>query len=128
MDGTYVQNCTSTDGTYSEGVYGTSARYFIKKWTDHISESQLFDATYMKLRELKLGYSLPGAFFRGIIKEVQVSLVGRNLFLWTPHSNQHFDPEVSVATTSAGLVPGFENMSLPSTKSYGFNLSFKFIL
>ena len=126
VNGVYVQNGTSTDGTYSKGVYGTSARYFIKNWYDSNSEAQLFDATYMKLRELKFGYTVPGKVFRNVVKDVTLSIVGRNLFLWTPKSNQHFDPEVSVATSSDGLVPGFENMSLPSTKSYGFNLSFKF--
>lgn len=126
VNGEYVTNSTSTDGTYSKGVYGTSVRSFIKKLTDHIPEGQLFDATYMKLREVKLGYSIPSKVFNHMIKDVTVSLVGRNLLLWTPKSNQHFDPEVSVATSGNGLVPGQENMALPSTRSFGFNLSFKF--
>ena len=126
VNGEYVSNSTSTDGTYSKGVYGTSARSFIKKLTDHIPEGQLFDATYMKLREVKLGYSIPSKVFNHMIKDVTISLIGRNLLLWTPKSNQHFDPEVSVATSGNGLVPGQENMALPSTRSFGFNLSFKF--
>lgn len=126
VNGQYVANSTSTDGTYSTGVYGTSARAFIKKMTDHIPEGQLFDATYMKLREVKLGYSIPSKVFNHLIKDVTVALVGRNLLLWTPKSNQHFDPEVSVATSGNGLVPGQENMALPSTRSFGFNVSFKF--
>lgn len=126
VNGVYVPNSTSTDGTYSQGVYGTSARSFIKKVTDHIPEGQTFDATYMKLREVKLGYSIPSKVFNHLIKDVTISLVGRNLLLWTPKSNQHFDPEVSVATSGNGLVPGQENMALPSTRSFGFNLSFKF--
>ena len=80
----------------------------------------------MKLREVKVGYSIPSKVFNHMIKDVTVSLVGRNLLLWTPKSNQHFDPEVSVATSGNGLVPGQENMALPSTRSFGFNLSFKF--
>ncbi|MCK0136809.1 SusC/RagA family TonB-linked outer membrane protein [Arenibacter sp. S6351L] len=126
VDGTYVQNSTSTDGTYSEGVYGTDVRNFFKGQLDHISEAQLIDATYIKVRELKLGYTFPNDIFNGYFKDVSVSLVGRNLFLWTPKSNVHFDPEVAVATGGNGLIPGFENMSLPSTKSIGFNLNLKF--
>jgi TonB-linked SusC/RagA family outer membrane protein len=126
INGSYVPNSTSTDGTYSEGVFGTDARDFHKGLLDHISEGQLFDATYMKLRELKFGYKFPNRLFGNVIKDFQLSLVGRNLFLWTPKSNQHFDPEVSTATTGSGLVPGFENMSLPSTRSYGINLNVKF--
>jgi TonB-linked SusC/RagA family outer membrane protein len=122
----YVPNSTSTDGTYSEGVYGTDVRSFYKGQLDHISEAQLFDATYVKLRELRLGFTFPDNAFGNIIKDVRLSLVGRNLFLWTPKSNIHFDPEVAVATSGGGLIPGFENMSLPSTKSIGVNLSLKF--
>src|SRR5690606_11712632 len=98
VDGVYVQNSTSTDETFSEGVYGTDVRNFFKGRMDHISEAQLMDATYIKLRELKLGYSFPNDAFNGIFKDVHLSLVGRNLFLWTPKSNIHFDPEVAVAT------------------------------
>ena len=126
VDGNYVPNSTSVDGTFSEGVYGTDGRYFHKGFLDHISEGQLFDATYVKLRELKFGYRIPARIFKNYIKDFHVSVVGRNLFLWTPESNQHFDPEVSTATTGSGIVPGFENMSLPSTRSYGINLNIKF--
>tara|TARA_R110002049_G_scaffold155414_1_gene320259 strand:- start:3248 stop:6838 length:3591 start_codon:yes stop_codon:yes gene_type:complete len=122
----YVPNSTSTDGTFSEGVYGTDVRSFYKGQLDHISEAQLFDATYVKLRELRLGFAFPDKAFGNMIKDVRLSLVGRNLFLWTPKSNVHFDPEVAVATSGGGLIPGFENMSLPSTKSFGVNLSLKF--
>jgi len=126
VDGEYVPNSTSVDDTYSEGVYGTSARYFHKKLTDHIPEGQTFDATYAKLREVRLGYTIPGKVFKNAIRDVSISVVGRNLLLWTPESNQHFDPESSVATRGDGVIQGQEDMALPSTRSYGINLSFKF--
>src|SRR5690606_26749845 len=126
VNGEYVPNNTSTDGTYSDGIYGTDARTFHKGRRDHISEGQLFDATYVKLREIKLGYTLPKEALGNFLTYVNISLIGRNLFLWTPNSNQHFDPEVAVATGGSGVIPGFENMSLPSTKSIGMNLSVKF--
>ncbi|MFD2789868.1 SusC/RagA family TonB-linked outer membrane protein [Arenibacter sp. H213] len=126
VNGEYVQNSTSDDGTFSEGVYGIDVRGFYKGRMDHISEAQLIDATYIKLRELKLGYKFSNDIFNGLFKDVNLSLVGRNLALWTPKSNVHFDPEVAVATTGGGLIPGFENMSLPSTKSIGVNLNMKF--
>ncbi len=120
----YTQNLTINDGTYSEGVYGTSVRNFHKVYTDHISESQIFDATYVKLRELKVGYNVPTSLIKNTpFRNVTISAVGRNLALWT--KNIHFDPETG-ASTGGGLVPGFENMSLPSTKSYGFNLNISF--
>lgn len=126
-DGSYQQNSTSKDGTYSEGVYGTNARYFIKKPLDHISEAQLFSATYFKLRELSFGYSLPAKITNGtFIKGARLAVTGRNLLLFTPKSNKHFDPEVSVATGGGGLIAGFENMSTPSTKEMGLSLNLSF--
>ncbi|MBX3257643.1 MAG: SusC/RagA family TonB-linked outer membrane protein [Chitinophagaceae bacterium] len=126
-DGSYQQNSTSKDGTYSEGVYGTNARYFIKKPLDHISEAQLFSSTYFKLRELSIGYSLPSKITNGtFIKNARIAVTGRNLLLFTPKSNKHFDPEVSVATGGSGLIAGFENMSTPSTKEMGLSLNLSF--
>ncbi|TKT88097.1 SusC/RagA family TonB-linked outer membrane protein [Dyadobacter frigoris] len=127
-DGSYQPNNTSTDGTYSAGVYGTNARYFIKKPLDHISEAQLFSSTYFKLRELSIGYALPSKWLANgkFIKTAKISVTGRNLFLVTPKSNKHFDPEVTTATDGSGLIPGFENMSTPSTRELGVSLNLIF--
>lgn len=126
-DGTYQPNNTSTDGTFSEGVYGTDIRYFFKGRMDHISEAQLFSTTYFKLRELSFAYSMPGKWFgKTSISTARIAITGRNLFLWTPKSNKHFDPEVAVATAGNGLIPGFENMSLPSTREFGLSLNLSF--
>ena len=127
-DGTYQPNNTSTDGTYSAGVYGTNARYFIKKPLDHISEAQLFSSTYFKLREVSIGYALPSKWITGgkFIKNARIAVTGRNLFLITPKSNKHFDPEVTTATDGSGLIPGFENMSTPSTREMGISLNLNF--
>jgi TonB-linked SusC/RagA family outer membrane protein len=127
-DGTYQPNSTSSDGTYSTGVYGTNARNFIKKPLDHISEAQLFSSTYFKLRELSIGYALPSKWIAGgkFIKTAKISVTGRNLFLITPKSNKHFDPEVTTATDGGGLIPGFENMSTPSTREMGVSLNLVF--
>jgi hypothetical protein len=48
------------------------------------------------------------------------------LFLITPKSNKHFDPEVTTATDGGGLIPGFENMSTPSTREMGVSLNLNF--
>lgn len=123
-NGTYARNLQIFDGTYSKGIYGTGPRDFYKKYYDHNSEAQLVDRSFVKLRELKVGYSLPRKLFnRTPIQNASLSLVGRNLALWT--KNQHFDPETG-ASTSNGLVGGFENLSLPTTRSLGVNLNITF--
>lgn len=87
-NGSYTQNLTVNDGTYSQGVYGTDARSFHKNYYDHNSEAQLLDASFVKLRELKLGYTLPKKWINTIgINSASVSLFGRDLFLWTDKTN-----------------------------------------
>ena len=49
---------------------------------------------YLKLREITLSYSLPKAWLKQTpFSMVQVSLIGRNLFMWTPKKNNYVDPE-----------------------------------
>lgn len=126
-DGSYQPNSTGDQGKLDAGVHGTDVRNMIKGQMDHISEAQLFSSTYFKLRELTLGYSLPYKVLnRTFIKSAKLSLTGRNLLLFTPSSNHHFDPEVSVATAGGGLIPGFENMSIPGTREVGVSLNVNF--
>ncbi len=85
-------------------------------------EQATFDASYVKLRELKLGYTLPNRLINNTpFRNVNFSLVGRNLFLWS--DVPHIDPDTS-ALNGGTILPGIEDMSLPSVRSYGFNLSF----
>jgi hypothetical protein len=83
----------------------------------------MYDASFAKLREVKLGYTLPSKIMQKFpIRDVTVSFVGRNLFLWT--DVPHIDPET--ASSSGGtIIPGVESVAMPSARSYGFNLSFK---
>ncbi len=123
-NGNYQPNLTIFDGTLSQGVYGCGIRDYHKRYYDHNSEAQLMDASFVKLRELKIGYQIPSSVLQNFfIQNITVSLVGRNLFLWT--KNQHVDPETG-ASTGSGLVGGFEDLSLPSTRSLGFNISVNF--
>lgn len=78
-----------------------------------------FDASYLKLRELKLSYSLPKSLLKSTpFKNVTVAAFGRNLCLWTDVPN--IDPEVA---SYDGQLKGFETMNLPSTRSFGFNIN-----
>lgn len=126
-DGSYQPNSTGDGAKLDAGVYGTDIRSMVKGLMDHISEAQLFSATYFKLRELSLGYSLPHKLIGStFIKNAKISLTGRNLLLFRPDSNHHFDPEVAVATAGNGLIPGFENMSVPSMREIGVSLNLNF--
>lgn len=88
-----------------------------------IDEASIFDASYVKLREVKLSYNLPTRWIRPLsLQNVSVSVVGRNL--WIIHRNvTDIDPEVAFNT---GNGQGLESLSNPTTRSYGFNLNIRF--
>ncbi|HAL64662.1 MAG TPA: SusC/RagA family TonB-linked outer membrane protein [Bacteroidales bacterium] len=95
------------------------------RWaSDHYSgpaAQNVFDASYVKLRELRLGYTIPNRY-TGPIQNLRISVYGRNLAIWG-RDNQHIDPEY---TTSAGNIQGIEGGQLPSLRSFGINLSCNF--
>ncbi|HEY4288667.1 MAG TPA: SusC/RagA family TonB-linked outer membrane protein [Puia sp.] len=87
-------------------------------------ESGTFKGTWLKLREVKVGYAIPKKWLKRFpFKDISALLVGRNLALWT--KIPQVDPDAS-AMSGDRVVPGAENMSLPSSRSFGFNLNFKF--
>ncbi|UIR54633.1 SusC/RagA family TonB-linked outer membrane protein [Sphingobacterium sp. SRCM116780] len=94
-----------------------------------ISESYVFDGSFLKLREAYLTYTIPEHVYNRIkgIKRANVSLVGSNLaLLWVDKSNtMRLDPETGgVSSDSRGM--GFEQATVPSSRSIGLKLGFSF--
>jgi TonB-linked SusC/RagA family outer membrane protein len=79
----------------------------------------VFDASYVKLREVALSYSLPATVIdKTPFTNITFSLVGRNL--WIIHKNtEHFDPETGLGS---GNNQGIETGSYPAVRTMGFNL------
>ncbi|MGL4852670.1 MAG: SusC/RagA family TonB-linked outer membrane protein [Phocaeicola sp.] len=91
----------------------------------NITEEFVYDASFIKLRELSIGYSVPRAFLRKslpFIQSLNASLVGRNLFNLLSHT-PNIDPE-SAYNNSNGQ--GLELNGYPATRNFGFNLNIKF--
>jgi hypothetical protein len=86
-------------------------------------EAAAWDASFTKLREIRFGYTFPNSIFGATpFRDVSLSIVGRNVALWT--GNPHIDPE-NMSMSGGTLVPGVENMAYPTPRSIGFNLNFK---
>ncbi len=118
-----VQN---PDGTFSPNTTKVTAREWHTAWTGGraIAEGVMFDASFIKLREVQLGYTFPDKWFvKTPFRAINLSLVGRNLLLWD--KVPHVDPE-NMSYTGGIALPGIENMSMPTSRSYGINLSLKF--
>ena len=83
----------------------------------------VYDASYVKLREAAITYSLPTTLFaKSVIKGVDISLIGRNL--WIIHKNLPYaDPEENFG---AGNLQGIQTGAYPTVRTIGFNLKLKF--
>ncbi|MGM0581120.1 MAG: SusC/RagA family TonB-linked outer membrane protein [Bacteroidota bacterium] len=87
-------------------------------------EAATHDATYFKLRELKIGYDLPTDMIKNLgLSSARVSLIGRNLLLFSDVPT--IDPE-TYSIRNGIFVNGFESTQLPSTRSYGVNINLSF--
>jgi hypothetical protein len=84
-----------------------------------IHEAWVYDATFWKLREARITYSVALRSVPGFREHVlRASLVGRNLIMWAEAPN--IDPETALAS---GVFQGFEMGQLPTTRSVGIQLS-----
>jgi hypothetical protein len=99
-------------------VVATCEDYNKAAYSNTLQSSSVFDASFVKLREIGLGYT-----FRKIgnlpIRDLKIALIGRNLAL-LKSSVPHIDPETAFGS---GNVQGFEFGQLPSARSLGFSIS-----
>jgi outer membrane receptor protein involved in Fe transport len=100
---------------------GNNAATFYQNTANNASHKFVQDASFIKFRQLTLGYSFPAAMFNNRIKSLNISLVGRNLFILMKKTD-NIDPESSYNAT----FPGLELGGVPPVRTFGANLSVKF--
>lgn len=128
--GGYVAEGVFADGTEINGedvsrqtndIYMNPFDYWhqFADWTNEIHEPFVYDASFVKLREVSLTYNLPQKIIQKIkLQNASFSIVGRNL--WLIHSNvPNVDPE-SFHTNGNGQ--GYELYAYPTRRNYGFNI------
>jgi hypothetical protein len=118
--GKYVQN---TDVLVRAGGYG----FFEASATNRsIQSNYLTSAAAWKIREVSLSYDLPSSLIKGarFIKGATIGLVGRNLLMFLPKTNEWSDPEFANTTGNALGVNG--TGQLPPSRIYGFNVNLRF--
>jgi TonB-linked SusC/RagA family outer membrane protein len=118
-----AQPVFNDDGTVQVTGPNTQSISAVRWAADHYSgpaKQNVFDASYVKLREVRLGYTFP-AKSTGMFRNLRLAAFGRNLAVWGSDATDFVDPE---NTTSSGNVQGIEGGALPSLRSYGFNISF----
>ncbi|MBL0139482.1 MAG: SusC/RagA family TonB-linked outer membrane protein [Bacteroidetes bacterium] len=83
------------------------------------AEQFVEDGSYVKLREISLGYSLDKKWLKKTpFGSIDISLIGRNLWLQTDYKG--VDPETSL--TGSGNSLGMDYFNMPNTRSYGVSI------
>jgi TonB-linked SusC/RagA family outer membrane protein len=120
--GQYVEN---TNVTVSDGGSGfwVNATY-----NTDVNSNYVYSGDYWKWRELAVSYNVPQSVLGKLgaaVSAVTLSVQGRNLFLWTPASNEYTDPDLSANGTSNAI--GVSNLnSSPPTRYFGGSILLTF--
>ena len=120
-----VKEDPDNPGTYIDNdIPLRSARDFWVSLDDNsIAEGFIFDASYVKLREIAISYTFP-KFESSFINQLTVGVEGRNLALLYSKV-PHIDPENGLFGSGADGF-GIERSSVPSTRSFGVNVRMTF--
>ncbi len=97
--------------------------YYRVRYGFGYSEMEIFDTSWIRLRELTLSYALPKSLMdRTFFQGIQISLTGRNLWLSTDYPG--IDPETNLTGSGNGF--GLDYFNQPNTKSYAATVQFTF--
>ncbi|MDR0506601.1 MAG: TonB-dependent receptor, partial [Dysgonamonadaceae bacterium] len=93
-------------------------------FSDDYDNTVIYDASFIKLRELSVGYNFPKSWISKIkMSNARISLVGRNLWIFYQKTPKGIDPE---AALNAGNGQGMESGSLPPSTTLGFDIKIEF--
>ena len=103
-------------GVMVDGVMYDARKYY--ESIDGLMTYYTYDATNIRLQEASLGYTIDGKHLGNIVKNMTVSLIGRNLIMF--YNKAPYDPEMSANTKSFKYTSEF--FMMPSLHSVGFSV------
>lgn len=119
-----VNTGTKANPVYTPNTVAVSAESYYRQFYDrNHEENNTYDASFLKLRQLSIGYTFDNLSIFNQDATLNLSLIGKNLFAIT--ENPHFDPE-QLAVQGNGFISGVEDMSYATTRSIGFKAGFNF--
>lgn len=114
---------TNDNPVYVPNTVAINPQTYWTNVTSNTAEPFIYDASFIKLREMNISYQFPIKWFsKTPIRSLSLSLYGRNLFTFYKNV-KNIDPE---SNYSNGNGQGLEYGSLPSRRSFGFGLNLKF--
>jgi len=113
------------DGSYRPNTVNVAASaYYDNYYQIANAETNIFDASFLKIREARIEYTLPRSWVNRIgLRQMSVAAFGRDLFNFTRFPG--FDPEGGNLNNGT-LTPGVELAQFPSTRSIGANVTLSF--
>ena len=115
------------DGVNPDGTPNTTSvpaeQFYTQYRSTNIATPFIYDGSFARLRSLSIGYDLSRFVTKALIRELTISAVCNNVWLISKHVD-NLDPEASVSTSDN--LQGIETHTLPTTRSYGFNINIKF--
>ena len=126
--GGFIGNDVKNIGTSDAPIWApndviVNPETYWKSVANNTPEPFIYDASFIKLRELNLSYNVPSRLLeKSPVRAASVSVYGRNLFILYK-SVRNIDPE---SNYSNGNGQGFEYGSLPSRRTFGVSLNIKF--
>ena len=89
------------------------------------AQAFVYDASYVKLREVTIGYELPESIVSKlkVFEGLELSVYGRNLWIIDKHT-PYSDPEEGLAAGTLSL--GYQSGAYPTARNVGFNISARF--
>ncbi|MEI7981102.1 MAG: TonB-dependent receptor, partial [Bacteroidota bacterium] len=121
VNGNVVYNPDGTAQVTGTNTKNIAAYTYTTDYYNGPAAQNVLDASYVKLREITLSYTIPSKL-TGPIQNLKIGLFGRNLATFGT-AMVGIDPEQS---NSSGNVQGIEGAGLPSTRTFGFNVGFNF--
>jgi TonB-linked SusC/RagA family outer membrane protein len=117
-DGNYVVNTTAIDPA-------NIATFYHNKYEQTNGEANFVSTQFLKLREVRLEYSLPKKLLAKtkVLSGASFSVYGNNIWCWSDFPG--FDPE-GVTMRGSAVIPGFEILQMPSTAQFGGSISLTF--
>ncbi|NBC83147.1 MAG: SusC/RagA family TonB-linked outer membrane protein [Bacteroidetes bacterium] len=116
------------DPVYMDNSIVLDDNQLVNYWNNggmQIDGFPLIDKTFIKLREVSLFYQFPAQTTEKIrMNGLSLGITARNVWLWTPGSQPHIDPEVTTFGNDLGADFG-EYGAQPSTRSIALSLRLK---
>ncbi|MCL6103658.1 MAG: TonB-dependent receptor, partial [Bacteroidetes bacterium] len=115
------------DGVLADGsanwVRRNQENYAAIGWAADPNARFIFDASYVKLRELTISYDLPKSLISKLyLSNASIGFVGSNLWIISKNL-PHADPE---ASQGSGNIQGWQSGVMPGTKNLGFTINLQF--